>query len=151
MIIRKFRKEDARQVCNLLRKSQREVLSNHYRKEVIDMFCKRITQKRMIERAKEQEIFVAAEGKIVLGVNGLSGNEVRRFHVLPSYHGKGIGRRLMENIERIARTRGIKKLIVKSSINAEGFYKKMGFKRVRKTMEVLDNIRFPEILMEKKL
>ena len=151
MRIRKFRNQDAKQVCNVLRRSQKEVLSKYYKKVIIDTFCKRITQKRMIQRAKEQEIFVAVEGKRVLGINGLIGNEIRRFHVLPNYHGKGVGKLLMQNVERIARERGIRKLIVKSSINAEGFYKKMGFKRVRKIMEAVENVRFPAILMQKRL
>ena len=151
MRIRKFRKEDARQVCTILRRSQREVLSKYYKKKVIDTFSKRITPKRMIQRAKEQEIFVAVQGKRILGINGITGNEVRRFHVDPDYHGNGIGRRLMQNIERIARKRRIKKLIVKSSTNAEKFYQKMGFKRVRRIVGIIGNVRFPEILMQKKL
>jgi len=57
----------------------------------------------------------------------------------------------MENLEKIARKRKIKKLIVHSSLYAEGFYKNMGFKRIKRITTNKNNIKFDEILMEKKL
>ena len=86
-----------------------------------------------------------------MGVNGLQRNEVRTFYVNSTYHGKGVGRKLMENVEKIAKKRGIKKLIVKSSLYAVGFYEKMGFKKVKRIITKIGKVKFPEIVMEKKI
>lgn len=48
-------------------------------------------------------------------------------YVLSAYGGMGIGRRLMDMLEKKAREAGIKKLIISSSLMALEFQKKRGF------------------------
>jgi len=52
--------------------------------------------------------------------------------VNPKHHKKGIGRKLIENIEEIAKSKGRRKLKVGSTIFAEKFYQKLGYKRKKK-------------------
>jgi len=151
MIVRKFSKEDARKASYLLRKVQREYMIQYYPKRIVEDFYKRNSPAQVIKKAETRDTFVAVEGKRILGINALDGNEIRQYYVNPRYHKKGVGKALMRNIEKIAQRKHIRKLIVKSSINAEGFYKKMGFKRIRKIFDVRGKLRIPEILMEKKL
>ena len=47
-------------------------------------------------------------------------------------HKKGVGRKLIEKIEKTAKKRKIKKLIVHSTPYAEEFYKRCGYKRIKK-------------------
>jgi ribosomal protein S18 acetylase RimI-like enzyme len=61
----------------------------------------------------------------------LDGDIVRTVFVAPDVQSRGVGRRLMHELERRARTKGITKLSVPSSITAEPFYAKLGFAPVR--------------------
>ncbi len=151
MRIRKFRKEDARKVSYLVIKAHKEVLSKSYSKKIIDFFCRRDSPSGMIKKSRKRDLFIAVEGNRIFGINGLQGNEVRTFYVNPIYHRKGIGRKLIEHVEKLARKKGIKKLVVRSSLYAEGFYKKCGFRRIKKILSNLNNMKFHEILMEKNL
>jgi len=76
---------------------------------------------------------------------------VRTMFVNPKYHKRGIGKKLLENIEKIAKKRKIKKLKVGSTIFAERFYKKCGFKRVKKDRWEHKGIKFDVIVMEKSI
>ena len=49
--------------------------------------------------------------------------------VLPEYQGSGIGRLIVESLERDEYARKSKKIIVPSSITAKSFYLKFGYKR----------------------
>jgi len=151
MKIRKFRKQDAKKTYYLIKKAHLINLKSFYPKKIIDFFCRRNTPSKIIEKSKEIDLFVAVENNKILGINGLKQNQVRKFYVNPRYQKKGVGKKLMKNVENIARKRKINKLIVHSSLYADGFYKKMGFKRIKRITTNKNNIKFDEILMEKKL
>ena len=51
----------------------------------------------------------------------------------------------------MAKQKGIKQLIADSSLAAEAFYIKMGFRRIKKIISTLDGVEFEEIRMEKDL
>ena len=51
--------------------------------------------------------------------------------VNPNFQAQGIGSLLMNQIEHTAREKGFAKLVVQSSITAEGFYRRLGFVAVR--------------------
>jgi ribosomal protein S18 acetylase RimI-like enzyme len=51
--------------------------------------------------------------------------------VVPDSQGLGVGRLLMGEVECAAREMGVKVLEVPSTITAESFYAKLGFKAVR--------------------
>ncbi|MBW2981995.1 GNAT family N-acetyltransferase [Candidatus Woesearchaeota archaeon] len=151
MKIRKFRKQDAKKVEYLIKQAQLITLKGFYPKKILDFFCKRNTVSKIIEKSKEIDLFVGVEDDKILGISGLKENQVRKFYVNPRYQGKGVGRKLMDNLEKIAKKRKIKKLISHSTLYAEGFYKKLGFKRIKRITTNKNNIKFDEIVMEKRL
>ena len=151
MKIRKFQKKDAKKVSNLIIKNQCEILSKYYPKKVIDFFCRRRTPAGILEASKKRDYYVAVEGDKILGINGLKDNKVKTMFVDPRYLEKGVGKKLIKNLENIAKKRKIKKLIVHSTPYAERFYKKCGFKKIKKIVSSSKNIKWPEIIMEKRL
>lgn len=54
---------------------------------------------------------------------------IEALHVNPEQACRGIGRSLTGEIERIAADMGIKKLVLDSSVNADGFYARCGYTR----------------------
>jgi N-acetylglutamate synthase-like GNAT family acetyltransferase len=150
MKIRKFKEKDAKKVSYLIIKAQ-DVLKGIYPKKVREDFIKKQTPANIIKKSKKRDFYVAVEGNKILGVIGIKKDEVKTVFVNPRYHKRGIARKLMNKIISIAKKRKIKKLWAGSTPYAEDFYKKMGFKRLRKVRWSINNRKFNIIKMEKKL
>ncbi len=75
------------------------------------------------ERAGEPAGFYSLVASEAPGVG-----EVEDMFVLPGHMGAGIGRALMADLAREAKTRGMNRLEVDADPNARVFYEKMGFK-----------------------
>ena len=127
--IRKFKEEDALEVSNLVRKTLSEENSKFYPDSVIEHMCNEFSPKFMIGLSKEREFFLAIENSKIIGTITLIKDYVGTVFVNPDYHFKGIGEKLMETIENLAKERKIENLRLNSSINAVDFYEKLGYKK----------------------
>lgn len=59
--------------------------------------------------------------------------ELQRLYVDPNFHGGGVGKKLMEAVEDVARQRGFKTMwlgVWEENLKAQGVYKKKGFEKV---------------------
>jgi GNAT superfamily N-acetyltransferase len=72
---------------------------------------------------------------------------VRTVFILPEYQGRGIGRALMARVELAAITANVAILAVPSSVTAEPFYAKLGFRAVRDSYHAEERT----IVMERSL
>ncbi|KPY55968.1 GNAT family N-acetyltransferase [Pseudomonas syringae] len=89
-----------------------------------------------IEQLIQQRlVFVASEGNVVVGTASLEGEVVRSVFVDPDRHRRGVGRLLMAELERVARKAGAVRMVVPSSLTAQGFYWALGFNVVREHLE----------------
>lgn len=66
-----------------------------------------------------------------MGLQALTAEVVRTVFIRPEYQGRGIGRALMARVELAAMTANVPILSVPSSVTAEPFYLKLGFRAVR--------------------
>ena len=77
---------------------------------------------------------------------------IRRFAVIATMVGRGLGRRLFQTCEAAAREQGIRGMLVRSSLNAEPFYASLGFRPLRPIDMPLPSGRgLPCVLMERPL
>jgi N-acetylglutamate synthase-like GNAT family acetyltransferase len=127
--VRKFRDDDALEASDLIRKTLSEVNSKFYPKSVIKYMYNEFSPKFLIELSKEREFFVAIEKSKIIGTITIIKDYIGTVFVNPENLFKGIGTKLMYNIEDLAKQRKIKKLRLQSSINAVGFYEKLGYKK----------------------
>jgi N-acetylglutamate synthase-like GNAT family acetyltransferase len=132
MKIRKFKESDAKAVCKIIRTAIKTCYSSYYSKEIITIMCKHMNPKNFKIRAKERKYFVAEEKGKVIGIGGFKDNEIKTFYIDIKSHKKGIGKKLIEKLEQEALKNNYKTLKVTSSLFAEGFYKKCGFKKIKK-------------------
>ena len=65
----------------------------------------------------------------LIGTVALEGTELATFFVLPDIRARGIGTRLLTAIEQRARSLGITRLTVDSSVTGAAFYARMGYLR----------------------
>lgn len=84
-------------------------------------------------RVKAEHIVIAEQDGAPAGFYSLVASdapgvgEVEDMFVLPGHMGAGIGRALMADLTREAKTRGMNRLEVDADPNARAFYEKMGF------------------------
>jgi len=82
-------------------------------------------------RLEEWHAYVAVVDGRIVGTGSLNDNTVRAVFVHPDYQGSGIGTKLMDAVENAANVQSVNMLSVRSSITAQTFYAKRGFKVVR--------------------
>jgi len=131
--IRKFKDDDALDASDLIRKTLSKENSKFYPKSVIEYMCNEFSPKFLIELSKEREFFVAIEKSKIIGTITIINDFIGTVFVNPEYHSKGIGTKLMETIENLAKERKIEKLRLQSSINAVDFYEKLGYSKGEKS------------------
>ena len=74
------------------------------------------------------------EGCCILTKEGNGTIRLRQMAVTDILQGKGIGRVLMQFAENIARDKGFTLMTMHARSNAVGFYEKLGYKRLTKSM-----------------
>lgn len=95
----------------------------------------------------QRQVFVAMIDSHIVATASLDRDVVRSVFVDPTQQGRGLGRQLMATIESIAAEAKIEVLRVPSSITAEAFYFKLGFRKVRDEFHGAERT----IIMERRL
>jgi N-acetylglutamate synthase-like GNAT family acetyltransferase len=151
MKIRKFKNDDAEEVCKIIERCDKEIASKDYPEKIISWWVGKLTPEYIINKSKGRVCYVALLNKKIIGYISLDGNEIKKLHVNPDYHRKGAGKRLIQEIESFAVKNNLDNLVVESSIHAEKFYEKCGFKKLKINYCEYNGEKFKLILMEKKL
>ncbi len=131
MRIRKFKKDDAKEVSHIIRRCLREVVSKDYPKKVIASLCDFFTPSLLIKNLKDRHIFVAVENDKVIGTASLKDDTTFTVFVNPDIHGKGVGSKLMDKVEGLAKKNGYKIIKVPSGFSSVEFYERRGYKKIR--------------------
>jgi|TARA_B100001971_G_C18206360_1_gene547867 N-acetylglutamate synthase-like GNAT family acetyltransferase len=150
MRIRRFKEKDSIKASNIIKKGF-QLSSSNYSEESIKEQIEENSPKKLIEKSKKINYFVATEKDKILGIGGYDRKKVYTLFVDPKYHRKGIGKKIIERVLSEAKMVGIKTLDTWSTFHAEKFYSSIGFKRIKKfTLKCkYSSIKF--VLMRKKL
>lgn len=66
--------------------------------------------------------------------------EIEFLYVNPAFRGKGFGKKLLESVEKEAKEKGIKRILLNTySFQAPGFYRQMGYKEILSVDPVFDD------------
>jgi N-acetylglutamate synthase-like GNAT family acetyltransferase len=129
--IRAARVEDADGISEIILSALRRTNAKDYTPEIIARVERGFAPSMILDLLKARTVFVALSNHRIIGTASLEGKTVRSVFVAPELQGQGVGRRLMARVERTARENGVTTLAVPSSVTAEQFYAKLGFKSVR--------------------
>lgn len=107
---------------------------------------------------EQGEFFVADGPQGPVGVSGWSPDADRRdtgwiryVFILPEATGSGLGRLLVRTAERAARDSGRRRFLLWSSLNAVGFYRRLGYRWVRRALwPVGAGLEIEYVLMSKR-
>jgi len=130
--IRRATAGDAEAVYEIVLRSLRETNARDYPASVIDRLVLTLPE-GVASKLEEWHAYVAVVHGRIVGTGSLNGKTVRAVFVHPDYQGRGIGTKLMDAVENAANVQSVDTLTVQSSITAQPFYAKRGFKVVRET------------------
>ncbi len=136
IIIKKFKKENTKEIALLIRNVFKEFNSNEYfKKSAIQRFLDHFdVKKRGIEEvyktlSKSTIFYIALDSDKIVGI--IRGGKERLVNLFISgkYHKRGIGKKLINKFEREAFKENFKEIKIRSSIYAIPFYQGMGYKK----------------------
>lgn len=122
--------EDAEALCDVNVRSIREVCGRDYTRERLDAWCanKRPESYRQWLADPKLRLYAGELDGRVAGVALLDTNGwVFLLYVAPEALGTGLGKALLHHLEEQARTLGLDRLQLKSTITARAFYERQGY------------------------
>ncbi len=123
--------EDAAMISELIVRTLRESNGRDYSPDIIEQVQCSFSPQAILDLLGKRQVYVATFNQHIVATASLDLDVVRSVFVEPGCQGKGLGKRLMERLQSVAVSQGFTKLHVPSSITAEGFYRSLGFDRVR--------------------
>ncbi|PYC37082.1 hypothetical protein DMX05_19655 [Pseudomonas soli] len=129
--IRRAQREDAEAISRIVITALRESNSQDYPAEVIAQVEQSFSPAAVSALLDSRMVFVAVNQNELLGTASLDGEVVRTVFVAPIHHRTGVGKRLMEAVHAAAIRAGVTALSVPSSITAQGFYARLGYRKLR--------------------
>ena len=134
MNIRRFKEEEANEVSDLIRNTIRISNTKDYPLELMNLLIETETPEHVLERASWTHFYVAEdEGKIVgcgaIGPFWGKEDESGLFTIFvhPEYQAKGVGRAIIETLEKDEYFLRAKRIEIPASITGVPFYLKMGY------------------------
>jgi N-acetylglutamate synthase-like GNAT family acetyltransferase len=130
-MIRRAKKEDIVSIQYVIRES---ILATHkdiYPQEDMAETFNNYTTEKLINLIENHNYFIADENSKIVGCVLAEKNEMRSLYVLPTYMGKGLGKKLVNIAEEAIKENGYEKVWLWSSLIAHDFYKYMGYKDVK--------------------
>ncbi len=150
--LRKLERKFDRQALECILRSVEISNSPDYPPAIIDyQLHTHYTTDWLSKKMQSSYFVVALIGNKVVGTGSLDGNEVTTVFVDPDHQKRGIGRTTMGELERYAKSQGLREIILNSSITALGFYKKLDYALVEETIREYQGDKVITYLMKKRL
>ena len=134
MIIRQFNIQDANEVSDLIATTLRISNQKDYSEEYLEKDIQCLQPQDIIERANRQHFYIVEENGQIIGCGSIGSywgkedeSNLFTIFVLPEYHGKGIGRKIIETLEQDEYFLRAKRIEIPASITTVEFYRKMGY------------------------
>jgi putative acetyltransferase len=153
MRIRPVKRADIPQIAHLYFETVHRVNARDYGPDQIEAWAARVYPDAFWQRRfRHYRVLVAEDEGAVVGFAELAPKgEIDCFYVHHGHQHRGIGAALMARIERDALARGNSRLLADVSLTAEPFFRRMGFRIVRRQLKIYRNRAFRQAVMEKRL
>lgn len=134
LTIRRFRAEDSGEVSRMIIRTLREVNIRDYSEEEIEKIVSEMTPADIIKRASWTHFYVFLDGDTIAGCGAIGpywGKEDESSFfticVLPEYMGRGVGKQIIQTLEKDEYFLRARRVEIPASITACGFYRKFGY------------------------
>lgn len=146
--VRPFEPGDAESVARLIATTMRRSNVRDYPLARLEPLIAYFTPARLRRLATERHCLVALVGGRIIGTAALDGDHLATFFVAPEHQGRGVGTRLLVELERVARDTGLATVHVLASVTGAPFYERRGYGR---TGDVHDGTAGPQLGLAKRL
>lgn len=133
-MIRKFEENDAKEVADLISTTMRITNIKDYSLEYIENDIRVLTPEYLVKRMSWTNGYVYCDNNKIVGcgfIGSYWGKEdessLYTIFVLPDFQGKGIGRKIVETLEKDDYFLRARRIEIPASITACPFYIKMGY------------------------
>ena len=150
MKIKKATLKDARKISSLIRQTIKKVNDKGFTKKQLKAWYGHNSVKTISKNIREKNVFIALEKEKIIGTINFQKGSIAGMFVKYNKLRKGVGKKLLDYVEKFAKKQNIKRLELKSSPFAYEFYKSKGFK-LSKKVKVSCAECSSEMGMEKKL
>lgn len=130
-----FKEEDATEIKLLIHRAMLETNIQDYTLESLQEDMKAIDEAMLIHRASFTHFYVFRDGSKIIGTgaigpywDSLTESSLFTIFVLPEYQGQGVGRLIIETLEKDGFYESADRVEVPASITAVNFYKQFGYK-----------------------
>ena len=151
MVVSRVQEDDVVQLRDLIINTCIASFNNYYPKDWIDYTIKRQTLERLKFKVKNMHFYVARKNKDIIGCGAIDFNEATKeawilsFFVDIEFQNNGIGKLILNTLEKYEYYTNARKVFVASSIPGLPFYIRNGFRHKDNKMN-FDN---GEFLLEK--
>ena len=128
--------EEAEECWNIRNLAIREGCQSSYSAKVLEAWTPEAMPEHYREVITKNPFFVVETPDVKLVSTGyldLASGSVEAIFTLPDYFGKGLASQVIKEIKNEALERGLKKLTLSSTPNAQTFYEKHGFVFIRES------------------
>ena len=142
MKIRKASNSDKGNISRLHIASIRKLCGSYYTHQQLNAWTSVLAPSAYDQALKEKLFLVAEDSEnnlLGIGILDFENKEISAIYVLPDAVGKGVGSKLLNELEKIARNNGIFEITVHSTLNAKGFYMVRGYSEQELTFHNLPN------------
>jgi putative acetyltransferase len=157
-LVRLARPEDAVQMHHVHVTAVRQLCTVDYTKEEIEAWVSHLNpdelRQYLINGALDEVLFVAeSKDNFIIGFSSFDKNgDISAVYVHPDYVRQGVGRQLLDTVEREALAYNYRKLEISASLTAIPFYKAHGYRFIKYSSHILrSGVMIPCALMEKHL
>jgi ribosomal protein S18 acetylase RimI-like enzyme len=134
MEIRRFKNSDAEEVSALIVTTLRTSNRKDYSEEYIENDVKVLQPNNILERAGWTHFYVVCDNEKIVGCGAIGSywgkedeSSLFTIFVLPEYQGRGIGRLIIQTLEKDEYFLRANRIEIPASITATPFYLKMGY------------------------
>lgn len=134
VITRRFKESDAENVSHLVQRNMLEVNSKDYGLEAMQKLAEEYNAGKILQTAGYAHMYVFEWKEQLVGVGAISsfwGSETESIlltiFVLPELHGKGIGKNIIDTLEKDELFTRARRIEIPASITATDFYRKFGY------------------------
>ena len=134
VITRRFKESDAENVSHLVQRNMLEVNSKDYGLEAATKLAEQYNAEKILQITSYAHMYVLEWKEQIVGVGAISsfwGSETESIlltiFVLPELHGKGIGKIIIDTLEKDELFTRASRIEIPASITATDFYRKFGY------------------------
>lgn len=152
LALRPYLPADAAILAAIFRASVEELTGDDYDEEQQEAWASFADDETdFAAKLAERLTLIATLGGSPVGFITLEGaDKIDMLYVHPVAAGQGVGAMLADAIEKLASSRGAKRLTVEASDTAQGFFQHRGFVAQQRNTVMRDGVWLPNTTMEKK-